>query len=142
MTETQKQRVWTRPFIILVAALACGAILFGVWLISRDSRESLTIAAIAESADASDGFASDALSGIKENTEDLCGGVDGCVEAAASAAVEIRRFDTKQAAASFSTEHPESFLSDWIVVVYTDPALPDSARQELEELIGSMWKSE
>ncbi|KJQ56130.1 hypothetical protein [Microbacterium sp. SA39] len=142
MTETRQNKVRTKPFIILLAALICGLIVFGVWLVTRDSRENLTISAIAESANQTDGYASEALDGLEEDTATLCRGVSGCVEGYASPTVELLRFDSKEGAAEFSSENVGSYQSDWIVVVYTDGSLSDSGRQEVEDLIDSMWKSE
>lgn len=142
MTETRQNKVWTKPFIILLAVLVCGAVVFGVWLVTRDSRENLTIASIAESAKQTDGYASEALDGLEEDTATLCRNVSGCVEGYASPSVELLRFDSKEGAAEFASQNADSYQSDWIVIVYTDGSLSGGGRQEVEDLIDSMWKSE
>lgn len=127
---------------IVLGAVVLLALVIGllVLTITRDSREGLTLAEVVAPV-GTDGYASEALSDVSEDTADLCEGVPGCLEAYSGDAVNLYRFDSKQQAAEFSSAHKDSHQSDWIVVVYHG-SLSLTGRSNVETYIDTLWTSE
>lgn len=115
------------------ATLSLGA----VALVTRDTRQDIDLAEFAHA-----GTALPALDGYERDTDNLCRGVPGCVQGFRATHATYRKFASVEDAADYASSSPDSHLSNWIVIEYTDGPLTEVDRKQIEEMVDSAAISE
>lgn len=123
--------------LVSVGAAAAGVLIYA----SRDSRERLTLAYLADSDDGATAIG--AFRNSSSQDEEACAGRPDCIEGFIGEYVVSTRYSDRDAAAEAARNSRfETFQSDWILIEYTNPSLPDISRQDLEQTLDGMWQSE
>lgn len=143
MTETTKSRKTPLIVIAVVVVILLGiGIGTAVWFVTRDAREDLSLRDVSASSSQNDGFAREALAGMVDDTAALCAGVPDCIEGYEAQKVDLLRFTSKEAAAAYTSTQPDSYQSDWIVLVYKDASLSANGRKDAQTFIDTLWTSD
>ncbi|WEK13138.1 MAG: hypothetical protein P0Y48_11805 [Candidatus Microbacterium phytovorans] len=78
-----------------------------------------------------------------ERTADLCGQIQGCVEAWSTQEATFRRFDDVAAASRYSAEvGADAFQSRYITIDFRGSAVSEAERRSIEEVIEGAHQSD
>lgn len=122
----------TLVWIILGAgALGLGGYAIGLPYAFTDPQRHIDVLAWAQAGEA-DGR--ELLAGARDTTVRDCGTTPGCAQAVTTTHVTMSKFDTREAAQAARADlGPDSYLSNWILIDYTDSATSEHQKLLLQE---------
>lgn len=115
---------------VVVVVLACFAL-------TRDVRQDINLADFAHARSEVR-----ALDGYEEATDELCAHIAGCIQGFRATHAAFRKFDSTEDAATFARSTPGAYLSNWIVIQYTDGVLTTGQREQVQEMFDSTGTSD
>jgi len=133
-----------RPLLILISTAVVLVLVGTVWavaaFVTRDTRQDIDLAEFTN--EHRDGYIFEALEGVHDETHRLCADIDGCIQGYSGDRADFRKFATREAASDFAATTPETYLSNWIVIEYTDASLDDADRSRAEAYVDSLAVSD